>query len=57
MRKTRVGPSVLARRLGTHEKEASRLLDPPRHASKAEALKRALLAVGRRLAIEVQKPA
>ncbi|WP_213458716.1 type II toxin-antitoxin system HicB family antitoxin [Thiocapsa sp.] len=53
---TGVGPSELARRLGISEKEARRLVDP-RHASKAAMLERALLAVGRRLAIEVEKAA
>ncbi|QVL49318.1 MAG: type II toxin-antitoxin system HicB family antitoxin [Thiocapsa sp.] len=53
---TGVGPTELARRLGINEKEARRLVDP-RHASKAAMLERALLAVGRRLAIEVEKAA
>ena len=44
------------RRLGINEKDARRLLDP-RHASEVATLKRALLAVGRRLAIEVEKAA
>jgi antitoxin HicB len=56
VRETGIGPSELARRLGLNEKEARRLLDP-RHASKAATLERALLAVGRRLAIEVEKAA
>ena len=56
VRETGVGPTELARRLGINEKEARRLLDP-RHASKAATLERALLAVGRRLAIEVEKAA
>jgi len=55
-RETGVGPTELARRLGINEKEARRLLDP-RHASKAATLERALLAVGRRLAIAVEKAA
>jgi antitoxin HicB len=56
VRETGVGPTELARRLGINEKEARRLLDP-RHASKAATLERALLAVGRRLALEVEKAA
>ncbi len=56
VRETGIGASELARRLGAHEKEARRLLDP-RHASKAATLERALLAVGRRLAIEVERAA
>ncbi|MGE5153321.1 MAG: type II toxin-antitoxin system HicB family antitoxin, partial [Bdellovibrio bacteriovorus] len=51
-----IGTSELARRLEVDEKEARRLLDP-RHGSKAAALERALLAVGRRLALEVQAAA
>jgi len=51
-----IGPSELARRMGLHEKEARRLLDP-RHATKAATLERALLAVGHRLAVEVEKAA
>jgi len=53
---TGIGPTELARRLGINEEEARRLLDP-RHASKAATLERALLAMGRRLAIEVEKAA
>jgi antitoxin HicB len=53
---TGIGSSELARRLGVNEKEARRLLDP-RHPSKAATLERALLALGRRLAIEVEKAA
>jgi antitoxin HicB len=56
MREAAVGKSELARRLGVHENEARRLLDP-RHASKAEALERALFAVGRRLAVELREAA
>lgn len=56
VRETGIGPSELARRLGINEKEARRLLDP-RHASKAVTLERALLAVGRRLAVAVEKAA
>ncbi|WP_295387635.1 type II toxin-antitoxin system HicB family antitoxin [uncultured Thiodictyon sp.] len=56
VRETGIGTSELARRLGVHEKEARRLLDP-RHGSKAAALERALLAVGRRLAVEVRAAA
>jgi antitoxin HicB len=56
VRETGVGPTELARRLGINEKEARRLLDF-RHASKAAPLERALLAVGRRLALEVEKAA
>jgi antitoxin HicB len=56
VRETGVGPTELARRLGINEKEARRLLDP-RHASKAATLERALLAVGRRLALEVEQAA
>lgn len=55
-RESGIGPSELARRLGLHEKEARRLLDP-RHATKAATLERALRAVGHRLAIEVEKVA
>lgn len=46
----------LAERLGVDEKEARRLLDP-RHASRIEALERALAAVGRRLTVEVSEAA
>ncbi len=53
VRETGIGTSELARRLGIHEKEARRLLDP-RHGSKAAALERALTAVGRRLTVEVR---
>jgi antitoxin HicB len=56
VREAGIGTSELARRLGVHEKAARRLLDP-RHGSKAAALERALLAVGRRLAVEVQAAA
>lgn len=56
MREAAVDKSELARRLGVHEKEAQRLLDP-RHTSKAEALERALFAVGRRLAVELREAA
>jgi antitoxin HicB len=56
VRETGIGPSALARRLGINEKEARRLLDP-HHTSKAAALERALLAVGRRLAVEVESAA
>jgi len=56
VREAGIGTSELARRLDVHEKEARRLLDP-RHGSKAAALERALIAVGRRLAIEVQAAA
>jgi antitoxin HicB len=56
VRETGLGTSELARRLGVHEKEARRLLDP-RHRSKAAALERALIAVGRRLAVEVRAAA
>jgi antitoxin HicB len=51
-----VDPAELARRLGINEKEARRLIDP-RHASKAATLERALRALGRRLAVEVEKAA
>jgi antitoxin HicB len=51
-----VSENELARRLGIHEKQARRLLDP-RHASKAEALERALSAVGRRLSVDVREAA
>jgi antitoxin HicB len=51
-----VGPAELARRLGINEKEARRLIDP-RHASKAATLEQALRALGRRLAVEVEKAA
>jgi antitoxin HicB len=56
VREAGIGTSELARRLAVNEKEARRLLDP-RHGSKAAALERALLAVGRRLAVEVQAAA
>lgn len=56
VREAGVSKSELARRLGVHEKEARRLLDP-RHASKAETLERALAAVGWRLAVEVRAAA
>ncbi|MCG6941646.1 MAG: type II toxin-antitoxin system HicB family antitoxin [Thiohalocapsa sp.] len=56
MRETGVGPTELARRLGIHEKAARRLVDP-RHASKAATLEQALLTVGRRLAIAIEKAA
>lgn len=56
VREAGIGTSELARRLEVDEKEARRLLDP-RHGSKAAALERALLAVGRRLALEVQAAA
>lgn len=56
MREAAVDNSELARRLGVRENEARRLLDP-RHASKAEALERALFAVGRRLAVELREAA
>ncbi|WP_295443292.1 type II toxin-antitoxin system HicB family antitoxin [uncultured Thiodictyon sp.] len=56
VREAGIGTSELARRLGVHEKEARRLLDP-RHGSKAAALERALAAVGRRLAVEIQAAA
>jgi len=56
MREAGIGTSELARRLDVHEKEARRLLDP-RHGSKAAALERALLAVGRRLSVEVKAAA
>lgn len=56
VRKTGIGPSELARRLDINEKASRRLLDP-RHASKAATLELALLAVGRRLAVEVEKAA
>ena len=56
VREAAVGKSELARRLGVPEKEARRLLDP-RHASKPEALERALFAVGRRLAVELREAA
>ena len=56
VRENGIGPSELARRLGLNEKEARRLLDP-HHASKAATLERALLAVGRRLAVEVERAA
>lgn len=51
-----IGTSELARRLAVVEQEARRLLDPC-HGSKAAALVRAPLAVGRRLALEVQAAA
>jgi antitoxin HicB len=50
MREAAVDKSELARRLGVHENETRRLLDP-RHPSKAEALERALSAIGRRLTV------
>ncbi|WP_295578793.1 type II toxin-antitoxin system HicB family antitoxin [uncultured Lamprocystis sp.] len=53
VREAGIGTSELARRLGIHEKEARRLLDP-RHGSKAAALERTLTAVGRRLTVEVR---
>ncbi len=56
VRETGIGPSELARRLDINEKEARRLLNP-RHASKAATLERALLSVGRRLAIEIRDAA
>jgi antitoxin HicB len=56
MREAAVDKSELARRLGIHENETRRLLDP-RHASKPEALERALSAVGRRLAVELREAA
>jgi antitoxin HicB len=56
MREAAVDKSELARRLGVHENETRRLLDP-RHTSKAEALERALAAVGRRLAVELREAA
>jgi antitoxin HicB len=56
MREAAVGKSELARRLGIHENEPRRLLDP-RHASKPEALERALSAVGRRLAVKLREAA
>jgi antitoxin HicB len=48
--------SELSLRLGIDEKESRRLLDP-RHASKAAILERALKAVARSLAIEIQEAA
>jgi antitoxin HicB len=56
VREAGIGTSELARRLDVDEKEARRLLDP-RHGSKPAALERALLVVGRRLALEVQAAA
>jgi len=56
MREAAVSQSELARRLGIPEKEARRLLDP-RHPSKAEALERALSAIGRRLTVELREAA
>ncbi len=56
MREAAVDKSELARRLGVHENETQRLLDP-RHTSKAEALERALFSVGRRLAVELREAA
>jgi len=53
---TGVGPTELARRLGINEKEARRLVDP-RYSSTAATLERAFLAMGRRLAIEIEKAA
>ena len=56
MRDHTIAKGELARRLGIHEKEASRLLDP-RHLSKAETLEKALLAVGCAVVIDVREAA
>jgi len=53
MREQGVSKSELARRMGAHEKEARRMLDPHQQ-TKVPTLERALAALGRRATIAVQ---
>ena len=56
MRADGVGKAALARRLGVALPQIDRLLDP-RHASRLDAIERALAALGRSLMIVVRAPA
>src|SRR5271165_3755649 len=51
-----VNNSELARRLGVHERVVRRMLDP-RHATKAERIQAALLALGKHMTVEVRDAA
>lgn len=53
MREQGISKSELARRMGAHEKEARRMLDP-RQQTKVPTLERALAALGRRATIAVR---
>ncbi|MGA2117683.1 MAG: type II toxin-antitoxin system HicB family antitoxin [Bryobacteraceae bacterium] len=56
MRDQRVSNSELARRLGLHEREIRRMLDPA-HATKAEKIQAALAVLGKQLTVEVRDAA
>jgi antitoxin HicB len=53
IREAKITKSALAARLGCHEKEVRRLLDP-RHPSKLPRLQQALAQLGKRLVVEMQ---
>ncbi|HUI27804.1 MAG TPA: type II toxin-antitoxin system HicB family antitoxin [Candidatus Kryptonia bacterium] len=53
IREAKITKSELATRLGCHEKEVRRLLDP-RHPSKLPRLQQALAQLGKRLVVEMQ---
>src|SRR5438876_10227559 len=56
MRDQQVNNSELARRLGVHERVIRRMLDPE-HASKAEKIQAALVALGKQMTVEVRDAA
>jgi antitoxin HicB len=53
LRDARIRPSDLARRIGCHEEDVRRMLDP-RHPTKLARIQAALAALGKRLVISVQ---
>ncbi len=56
MREQRVHNSELARRLGVHERVIRRMLDP-KHATKAERIQAALVALGKQMTVEIRDAA
>src|SRR5713101_9285233 len=56
MRDQQVNNSELARRLGVHERVIRRMLDP-QHATKAERIQAALVALGKQMTVEVRDAA
>jgi antitoxin HicB len=56
MRGQHISNLELARRLGVHERVVRRMLDP-KHATKAERIQAALVALGQHMTVEVQEAA
>src|SRR5664279_6445352 len=56
MRDREVNNSEMARRLGVHERDVRRMLDP-RHATKAERIQAALAVLGKQMTVEVRDAA